>query len=206
LLIGVNNAPGSPHLEGSITDARNMSKALLGYGFKGENIDMLADPTRSQILDGLASLNTRTSGNGIAVFLLSTHSSRRTGTATFATGGGGRISAPELASFLAHVPGKLVSLIPTCYAGAYKLPGIVGAGRLAVFSSDADEYSYQLGAAGSWLVLYMVRYAMLQKKAPSSVEAAYRWTKATLDESAPNRSPNMSDGIAGDVVLGPVPK
>jgi hypothetical protein len=207
LLIGINKAPGSTPLEGSITDVNNMKKALLGYGFKDSNIQVLTEgkASRSGILAGLSSLAARSKSNGIAVFLLATHSGQSGGDLTFATGGGGRISRHELASHLGRVKGRLFSMLPTCYSAGYALPGITGKNRIAVFSSSADEYTWQMGGAGSWLVLYMVRYAMVERKAPQSVEASFAWAKKKINAEQPERAPIISDGISGDLVLGKVP-
>jgi hypothetical protein len=207
LLIGINKAPGSTPLEGSITDVNNMKKALLGYGFKDSNIQVLTEgkASRNGILAGLSSLAARSKSNGIAVFLLATHSGQSGGDLTFATGGGGRISRHELASHLGRVKGRLFSMLPTCYSKGYALPGVTGKNRIAVFSSSAGEYTWQIGGAGSWLVLYMVRYAMVERKAPQSVEAAFQWAKKAINAEAPDRAPIISDGISGDLVLGKVP-
>lgn len=200
LLIGIDNAPGSSKLEGSITDAKNMRRALLKYGFKDKNIKLLADATRHQIITELDAFAGRTSGKGLAVFLLATHSGSSGGDLTFATGGGGRISRSELASRLGRVPGKMWSMFPTCYSGGYAVPGIVGKNRIAVFASSSSEYSYQLGSAGSWLVLYMVKYGMIDRDAPS-IENAYHWAKNEMKKKNPDRVPILNDGIAGDVKL-----
>jgi hypothetical protein len=198
LLVGINNAPGSPKLEGSITDAKNMRTALLKYGYKDQNIKLLADASRHEILTALDSLAKRTSGKGLAVFLLATHSGNSGGDLSFATGGGGRISRGELASRLGRVPGKLWSMLATCYSQGYSVPGIVGHNRIAVFSSDSGNYSYQLGSAGSWLVLYMVKRGMVERDA-KSIEEAYHWAKNEIKKKSPDRMPILSDGISGDV-------
>ena len=200
LLIGIDNAPGSTPLEGSITDVQTMKKALVKYGFKGENVKTLVDgeATRQGIFNALDSFAARTSGKGLAVFHLSTHSS--SGDATFATGGGGRISRQELAAKLGRVRGKLWSNLATCYSGSYNLPGIVGKDRIAVFSSEATERSWQVGEAGSWMVIYMIKKGMLEREAPS-IENAFHYAKNELQKDAPERTPILSDGIDGDVKL-----
>jgi hypothetical protein len=209
LLIGINHAPGSTPLEGSITDVRNMKAALLKFGFQSKNIQVLTEgaANRGAILGALDSLANRSKSKGVAVFLLATHSGQSGGDLTFATGGGGRISRHELASRLGRVQGKLWSMLPTCYSAGYALPGIVGKNRIAIFSSASDAYTWQIGAAGSWLVLWMIDYGVLERRSPeTSVEGLFRWTKAQLMKKAPDRAPIISDGIAGDLVLGSLPK
>jgi hypothetical protein len=205
LLIGIDHAPGSTPLEGAITDANNMNKALLDFGFQSKNIVKLTDKsaTRQNILNALSSFASRSKSNGIAVFLLATHSGRSGGDLTFATGGGGRISRHELAAHLGRVKGKLWSTLPTCYSGGYALPGVVGKNRIAVFSSTKGDLSWFVGNAGSWIVRYMVRYGLLEHRASdTSVEGAFRYAKSRLLIDAPDRTPIINDQIPGNLVLG----
>jgi hypothetical protein len=97
-------------------------------------------------------------------------------------------------------------MLAMCYAGGYARPGVTGANRVAVFSSSADHRTWQLGDAGSFAVLYMVRYAMIDSEAPDSVEAAYRYARKHISSNARRGIPLMSDGVDGDLVLGPVPR
>jgi hypothetical protein len=206
LIVGINNARGGKPLPGSVTDARNLRKALLMYGFKDENIRMLVETsaTREAIRNELSSLASRTPSNGIAVFAVATHTRRYGGQNELLTSDGLRISAGELASRLGAVRSRMWIALPTCYSAGYALPGIVGPNRIATFASSADRPSYQLGDAGSFLILNMVRRAMLERQAPASVEDAFHWAKNELEETSPENVPNMSDGIRGDLVLGHV--
>jgi hypothetical protein len=206
LIVGINNARGGKPLPGSLTDAKNMRNALLMYGFKDENIRMLLEgsASRDAIRRELASLATRTPSNGIAVFAVATHTRRYGGNNELLTADGLRISAGELASRLGAVRSRMWVALPTCYAAGYALPGIVGRDRVATFASSADRPSYQLGEAGSFLILNMVRHAMIERQAPGSVEDAFHWAKNTLEETSPDNVPSMSDGIPGDFVLGRV--
>jgi hypothetical protein len=206
LIVGINNAKGGRPLPGSVTDAKNMRNALLMYGFADENIHVLLEgrATRGRILDELSSLAARTPSNGIAVFAVATHTRRAGGQNELLTADGLRVSARELASRLSAVRSRMWVALPTCYAAGYALPGIVGRDRIATFASAADRPSYQLGDAGSFLILNMVRHAMIERQAPGSVEDAFHWAKNTLEESSPENVPSMSDGIPGDLVLGRV--
>jgi hypothetical protein len=206
LIIGINNARGGKPLPGSVTDAKNLRRALLMYGFKDENIRMLVETsaTRERIRSELSRLASRTPSNGIAVFAVATHTRRYGGTNELLTADGLRISSGELASRLSAVRSPMWIALPTCYSAGYALPGIVGHNRIATFASSADKPSYQLGDAGSFLILNMVRRAMLERQAPGSVEDAFHWAKNELEESSPEHVPSMSDGIHGDLVLGQI--
>ena len=70
-------------------------------------------------------------------------------------------------------------------------------------SSAANSETYELGPAGSWLILYMVEYGMLDGEAPASVESAFAYARTAIAKVNPDREPFMVDGIPGDFVLGP---
>lgn len=207
LIVGINNSKGASPLPGSVRDAMNLHDALIGYGFREENITMLLEhqATKPAILAGLRSLAARTPSNGVAVFAAATHTSRWGGTNSLATAEGERISAGVLASHLREVQAPAWIALPTCYAAGYALPGIVGFNRIATFASSADRESYQAGDAGSFLFVHMVRRAMIEGRAPSSVESAYAFAHSELSRRYPEYTPSISDGYPGDLVLGPAP-
>jgi hypothetical protein len=204
LIIGINRAKGGRPLPGSVTDATNLKQALLGYGFPRKNISMLVeeDATRSAIRAGLADLAARTPADGVAVFAVATHTRQRGGQNELLTADGLRISASELGTALGRVRSKMWVALPTCYAGGYAVPGITGKNRIVSFASASNRPTYQLGTAGSYLFINMVREAMLKGKAPGSVEEAFRFAEAKLEREHPNRVPTMSDGVKGELVLG----
>jgi hypothetical protein len=207
LIIGINNAQGASPLPGSVRDAMNLHDALIGYGFREENITLLLDgqATKPAILAGLRSLAARTPSNGVAVFAAATHTSRWGGTNSLATAEGERISAGVLAAHLREVRAAAWVALPTCYAEGYALPGIVGFNRVATFASSADRESYQAGDSGSFLFIHMVRRAMLEGRAPLSVESAFNFAHSELSRRHPEFVPSMNDGYPGDLVLGPAP-
>jgi hypothetical protein len=51
----------------------------------------------------------------------------------------------------------------------------------------------------------MVHDAMLERRAPSSVEDAFGYAERELRANYPERVPSMSDGVRGELVLGDVP-
>ncbi len=197
LIIGVAHPVGAQALQGALADAQNTKKALLNAGYPASNIQTLIDgqATRNGILAGLHSLAARTSPKGTAVFMVATHSSQT----SFRTYEGARIQRSEVAQLLGQVRGRLWSLFAVCYAGSYNVPGVTGANRVAVFGSAANEETWE-NSAGSDLVRYMVGEAMLEKKANSSVEAAYKFgaDKMYSDQMG---HPSMNDQVPGPLVL-----
>jgi hypothetical protein len=204
LIIGINHARGGRPLPGSVADANNLKNALRKYGFPRQNVTVLLEgkATRARILAELDHLAVRTPKNGLAVFAVATHTRVRHGTNELLTADGLRISAPELGSRLGRVRSKMWVTLPTCYAAGYDTPGITGKNRIATFATSADQPTYQLGGSGSYMFIKMVREAMLDARAPGSVEESFRYAKNSLEREAPNRVPSISDGIPGDLVLG----
>lgn len=204
LIVGISQPRGTRSLPGSVADATNLRDALLAYGFSSSNITMLLDgaATRPAILNALDSLAARTPRSGVAVFAIATHTKRQGGSNSLATAEGRRISARELAGRLRAVRARTWVALPTCYAEGYALPGIVGPRRIATFATTADRPSYQAGEAGSILFIHLVRRAMLEGRAPYSVETAFAFAHREIDGAYPEYLPTMSDGIPGDLVLG----
>ncbi len=206
LVIGIDRAPGALPLEGSVTDARTVTRALKLYGFERRSIRLLLDgaATGAAVRGGLAWLARTVDRDGVAVVAIATHT-RRTGSRNrLVLGDGSFLDAHELARRVGAIPARTWTLLPTCYAAGYGLPGVTGPGRLATFASTAKREAYQIGAAGSHLVIHMVRRAMVEGRAPRSVESAFRFAERTLKRFEPDRAPLLSDGIGGDLVLGRV--
>jgi hypothetical protein len=204
LIIGINQAGDGAPLFGSITDARNVETALGLYGFAPKDVSMLleGEATREAILHELDKLADRTAPDGIAVFAVATHTRIRGGVNEILTADGLQVSAHELAERLGRVQANTLVLLPTCYAAGYDLAGITGPRRLAIFASRARERGYQQGEAGSYLVQYVVREAMVKGHAPDTVQESFRYAEERLRIEYPNRVPIMSDGIGKDLVLG----
>ncbi len=206
LLVGIDHAPGARQLQGAVTDALNVQHALRAYGFPKKNVTTLLDgsATRAGILSGIDQLVRLTPADGVAVLVIAAHSRVRGGVNQLLTADGERISSTEIASRLRRLEAKAWIALPTCFAEGYALPGIVGHNRIATFASSGHEPSYELGRAGSYLIMNMVKRAMLEGEAPASVESAFGWAHTYLEKNSPNRVPLMTDGVEGDLVLGRV--
>lgn len=208
LIVGINHAPGAVQLQGAVADARNVEAALLGYGFKRENVTTLLDAraTRAAILSALDHLARETPPDGIAVLAIAAHTRIHDGTNQLLAADGLRVDASEIAGRMQRVRAPAWVALSTCYAEGYALPGIVGRNRIATFASSRYASAYEIGNMGSYLIIDMVRRAMVDGQAPYSVESAFHWATTYLQRTAPNRVPLIRDGIVGDLVLGPVPR
>src|SRR5581483_3775528 len=162
-------------------------------GFPSANIQMLLDnqATRANILAGLHSLAARTNRRGMAVFAVSTHSSQ----SSFRTYEGNRIQRGEVASLLGQVPGRVWSLFAVCFADSYNVPGVTGPNRVATFSSAGGEETWE-SSAGSDFVRAMVKEAMLEGKANTSIEASFNYARAEMAKDQTGH-PSMNDQVPG---------
>ncbi len=204
VIVGIDHAPGATTLQGAVRDARTVEEAVLDYGFLPKNVTTLLDAhaTRNAFLAALERLARETPPDGIAIVAVAAHSRIRGGMAQLGMADGLRVNASEMAERLQRVRAPTWVALSTCYAASYALPGIVGPNRIATFASGRAARSYEVGDAGSYMVVAMVRRAMIERFAPRSVESAFRWAESYLKRTAPARVPLMSDGIDGDLVLG----
>lgn len=206
LVIGINRAAGSRPLHGAVRDAEMLREALTRYGFPARNVRVLTEreATATRIVEELDALADRTPADGRAVFAFAGHTRRRGGGNHFVAADGNLLSADAIARRLARVRAPMWVVLPTCYAGGYALPGIVGRDRVATFASRRNELAYELGEAGSYLVIHMVRHAMLDARAPGSVEQSFSFAERSIASRNPKRVPYIDDRFPGDFVLGPV--
>jgi hypothetical protein len=200
LIIGIDDTDPKNPLFGARADATTMRDALLEYGFRSSDVVVLLDgaATRSRILAELRSLVARTPSDGLAVFAAASHGA---GT-SFRTADGARLSASELGHYLGEIRAPVWSALAMCYAAGFSVPGVVGADRVATFSSTADQLTYEIPGAGSELFYAMVKEGMIGAGAPRSVESAFAFARAVMARDGTN-APVISDGV-GELVLGPV--
>jgi len=201
LIVGINDTDPKNPLLGAGADATNMRTALLKYGFRSSDIVVLRDgqATRPRILSELQRLVARTPADGIAVFAAASHGA---GT-SFRTAEGARLYASDLGRYLGRIRAPVWTALAMCYAAGFAVPGVVGPNRIATFSSAANQLTYEIGGAGSELFYAMVKQGMVDAGSPRSVETAFNFAYRSLAKDYSNL-PVMSDGVPGELVLGPV--
>jgi hypothetical protein len=201
LIVGIDDNDPSNPLLGADADATNMRNALLKYGFGPSDVVVLLDgqATHARILSELQRLVARTPPDGVAVFAAASHGA---GT-SFRTAEGARLYASELGRYLGRIRAPVWTALAMCYAAGFAVPGVVGPNRIATFSSAANQLTYELGGVGSELYYAMVKQGMIDAGAPRSVESAFNFAYRTLAKDYTDL-PVMSDGVPGELVLGPV--
>lgn len=206
LLIGIDHAHGAPPLGGAVGDVRLLERALLAYGFPEDRVMVLenADADRDRILGAIEELAATTAPDGRAVFAFAGHTRRTRGKNRLVAADGRTISADELARALNRVRTPMWVALPTCYAAGFRVPGIVGPGRVTTFASAADRPAYEsIDLGRSFLVEYMVGRAMLSGRASGSVEQAFVHAHHGLERDFSRYVPLMDDRFPGPFVLGP---
>ena len=205
VIIGVNDYPGSGHdLRSATTDANDVNEALARQGVPGNQ--------RLLIRDGQASADTiraatewlvaHSAPDATAVFFFAGHVRKLdAGSEAIVGADGGVVTDAELADILSGLQARRAWIaIAACYSGGFN--ELVRPGRILTAAAPANSLAYENSAFGrSYLVEYMVQRAMIQERAPTSIEAAFAFSKAEISRDYPNRVPVQYDNVEGELDL-----
>jgi len=116
---------------------------------------------------------------------------------------GDNVYSGQVAGILRSLEARTAWLaIAACYGGGFD--NALAPGRVLTAAAGENDVAYENSGLGhSYMVEYMVHRAMLQGKAPGSVQDSFAWAKAQIAHDYPNRQPVMIDRSRGPVVLGP---
>jgi hypothetical protein len=108
----------------------------------------------------------------------------------------------QVADLLRHSEARATWLgIAACYGAGFD--DAMAPGRILTAAAGENDVAYENSSLGhSYMVEYMVRRAMLQGRAPGSVQEAFGWARAQIARDYPNRQPAMLDRSRGPMVLG----
>lgn len=208
VIVGIDDYPGQgSDLRAAVNDATDVDLALAGMGVPAENRLVLlnGEATAAGIRDALGWLSSRAAADATAVFFYGGHV-RKTGPVTEAmvAADGVLITDRELASHLSHLAaGRAWIAMASCYGGGFT--EVLGPGRILTGAAPADALAYETTRYGrSFLVQYMVREAMIERKAPGSVQAAFAYATAELARRHPARLPVQVDLAGAPLDLGMV--
>lgn len=205
VIVGINDYPGErSDLRSAVNDAADVDLALAGMGVPAQNRLVLADgqATAARIRDAIGWLTARAGPDATAVFFFGGHV-RKLGPVTEAmvAADGGLISDRELGERLAHLrAGRAWIAMASCYGGGFT--EALAPGRVLTGAAPADALAYETTQYGrSFLVQYMVREAMIDKRAAPSVQAAFAYASAELARRHPTRVPVQVDLAGGPLDL-----
>lgn len=207
VIVGINDYPGSrSDLRSAVNDANDMDMALAGMGVPPENRLLLRDgqATADGIRRSVDWLVSRAGPDATAVFFYGGHV-RKIGVTSEAmvAADGGLIEDRELGERLSHLNARRSWIaIAACFGAGFT--EVLAPGRVLTGAAPADALAYESSEFGrSYMVQYMVREAMLEKRAASSVQAAFAYAITELAKEHPGRQPVQLDAGFGPLDLRP---
>lgn len=201
--IGIDDYPGGENdLRSAVADAREVDRAMAGYGVPPEQRLLVTDRDATAATIGLALdwLVANAGPDAEAVFFYAGHVRKLAATTEAIVGADGEVVEDvEVAERLEPLrAGAAWVAIAACYGGGFT--EVVGPGRILTAAAGADDLAYEnLRLGRSYLVEYMVRRAMVGGQAPESVEAAFAYAAEAIRRDHPNRVPVQDDGVAGEL-------
>jgi len=214
VVVGIDDYPGGDaDLRAAVADARDVDNALAAYGVPANHRLMLIDKqaTADNIRGALAWMANRASADSTAVFFYSGHVRQvagdpdRDGEAideAIVAADGDNVYDGQVAELLRGMDARSAWIgVAACYGAGFD--DALAPGRILTAAAGENDVAYENSSLGhSYMVEYMVRRAMLQGKAPASVQDAFAWARTQIARDYPNRQPAILDRSRGPVVLG----
>jgi hypothetical protein len=211
VLIGVDDYPGDGHdLRKAAADARAADAALAAYGVPAARRLVLLDGQASSanIRKALDWLVVHAAPEATAVVFFAGHArqvlpGRRGGPIHGAAIGadGTDLLDTEIARTLARLEARTAWItMAVCYGAEFD--EVLAPGRVLTAASGRDEIAYENASLDhSYLVEYMVQRAMIEGRAPESVQESFRWAATRIARDYADRQPVMIDWAPGPVAL-----
>jgi hypothetical protein len=189
IVVGINDYPGDDHdLTKAVADARDMDAALAGYGVPPSHRLLLLDGQASSgnLRRSLAWLVGHAAPDATAVVFFSGHVAHvadgprgPSHVALLAADGTG-LTDREIARSLDHLEARSAWIaIAACYGAEFDT--LLAPGRVLTAAAGRGQLAYENSALDhSYFVEYMVQRAMLEGRAPDSVQAAFGWARAQI--------------------------
>lgn len=203
VVIGINDYPGSDHdLHWADADADDMVAALRGAGVPADRIVSLRDGAAPAATVALAAdwLVAHAGPDATAVFSYAGHVRKLDADREAIVGADGNLLTDlDLASHLATLAARHTWLsMAACFGGGFT--EALGPGRLLTAAADANHLAYESGVLDrSYFGEFMVREALVQRRADASVQAAFAYAVTTIHDRYPGREP-FEAGDVGDVI------
>jgi hypothetical protein len=201
VLIGINDYPGTSHdLRAAVADSADMNLALSQLGVPADHRLVLQDgqATADVVRLGADWLVAHAGPDAVAVFFYAGHVRKLSSTTEAIVGADGNlVTDADLASHLARLQaGRAWIVMASCFGGGFT--ETLAPGRILTAAAGANDLAYENASFDrSYLVEYMVRQAMIEGRAPTTVEAAFEYARATLAREHPGREPmEIDDGPA----------
>jgi hypothetical protein len=200
VVIGINTYPGGGayNLESAVNDANDMVTALQGMGVPGDHVLLVRDgqATASGIRASADWLVAHASSDSKAVFFYAGHTEKLSPSTEALIGSdGGEVTNAELANHFSHLEAsKAWFVIAACFGGGFD--NLLGPGRIVTAAADANHLAYENETFHrSYLVEYMIRQAMIEGRAPGSVQNAFDYAVSAIHHDYPGREPVEADDL-----------
>lgn len=206
LIIGINDYPGTKSdLGAAVADADTIEAALAGFGVPAANRVVLRDgqARRAQLVAATEALVAAAGSGSTVVFAYAGHVRKLDrNTEAIVAADGGLLRDDELATLLAPLSAQPVwLLLASCYAGGFT--ELLAPGRILTAAADAGSLAYESPSLhGSYLVHHLVREGWLEGRAGPSVQEAFAYADARINEKYPERRPMQIDQSAQSMRLG----
>jgi caspase domain-containing protein len=214
VVVGIDDYPGGDaDLRAAVADAKEVDSALAAYGVPASHRLVLLDKqaTGDNIRGALAWLVGRASHDSTVAFFFSGHVRQVAGDPdrdgevvdeAMVAADGDNVYDGQVADLLQGLEARSAWIgIAACYGAGFE--DALAPGRILTAAAGENDVAYENSSLGrSYMVEYMVRRAMLQGKAPSSVQESFAWARAQIARDYPNRQPAILDRSRGPVVLG----
>jgi hypothetical protein len=205
VMFGLNDYPGSgSDLRSAVNDVNDVNQALAGFGAPGSQRLLIRDrqATAGVVLAAADWLVQHAGPDSTAVFFYAGHVRKLSSSTEAIVAADGRVvTDAQLASALRDLAARRTWIaMASCFGGGFD--EVLAPGRVLTAAADANHLAYENASYGrSYLVQFMVRQAMIERRAPDSVQSAYDYARAQLSAQYPGRVPVEYDRAGSPVDL-----
>lgn len=208
-IVGIDDYPGErSDLGAAVNDANDVERAMLVLGARADQVLTLRDTqaTGDAIRAGLDWLMANAGPDAVAVFFYAGHVIKLgEESEAMVAADGNQIGDVELAERLSRLAARQAWIaIAACYGGGFN--EVLAPGRILTGAASSTGLAYENDRFNrSYMVEYMVRQALIERRAAESVQAAFQYAIAAMGEEYPGRQPVQYDATDRPLDLRPPP-
>lgn len=207
VMIGINDYPGTGHdLRSAVADTADVNEALARMGVPGDHRLLVTDGQATAGVITLAAdwLVAHAAPDAVAVFFYAGHIRKvSNSTEAIIAADGATVTDAEMAAHLRPLKASRAWIgLAACYAGGFT--ELRAPGRVVTAAAPANALAYENASFGrSYMVQFMIREAMIDNRAPASVQDAFNYARSSITRDYPGREPVQFDDAASPLSLRP---
>lgn len=206
VVVGIDDYPGENHdLEAAVADANQAVELLDRIGSPASQRRVLRDSeaTPQAMLRALDWLVANAGPDATAIVFYAGHARTTDGHESVVGADGRLIRDDVLAEHLAPLAARRAWIVMSaCFGGGFT--ELLAPGRILTAAAPAGERAYETTAyRASYLVEFMVRRALVNGEAASSLQDAFQWARARLEREHPGRVPVQIESEAANFAIYP---